>query len=165
LRGFGSRSWLTGLLDPVQVDGPHYFGGTAHQKGKMAKFVKTKVAHYSAEQKATLEKVIAAVSTDAQLDSQKSIDASDAANIKAGAAAFSGEINCADCHQFHNQDANADAPDLTGWGSREWLISFIGNPGLNRFYGAENDRMPAFLDKQILDANQIALIADWLRGN
>jgi ubiquinol-cytochrome c reductase cytochrome b subunit len=164
LKGFGSRAWLGGLLDPAYVDGPNYFGGTAHKKGKMVKFVKTKVAAYSPDQRAELTQVIAALSADAQLDSQKSLDATSASDIKAGAALFSGEINCADCHQFHTQDANADAPDLTGWASRDWLISFIGNPKQSRFYGDDNDRMPAFLDQHILDSDQIALIADWLRA-
>jgi len=165
LNGFGSREWLTGLLDPTQISGARYFGGTAHAKGKMPKFVKTKVSAFPSPQQADLRKIIAAVSSEAHLDSQKSEEAAEAAVMQAGTNLFRAEINCADCHQFHIPDANADAPDLTGWGSREWLTSLIGDPGQDRFYGASNDRMPAFLGKHILDAEQIGLLADWLRGN
>jgi ubiquinol-cytochrome c reductase cytochrome b subunit len=165
LKGFGSRAWLAGLLNPAEVSGPHYFGGTTHQKGKMSKFVKTKVSAFAPAQQADLRKVIAAVSAEAHLPAQKEMDAAGAADIAAGADLFRGEINCADCHQLRIPDANADAPDLTGWASRSWLISIISNPGEDRFYGAANDRMPAFLGKHILDEDQIALLADWLRGD
>jgi hypothetical protein len=33
-----------------------------------------------------------------------------------------------------------------------------------RFYGRRNDRMPAFEKDQILDAQAMGLLADWLRG-
>jgi ubiquinol-cytochrome c reductase cytochrome b subunit len=165
LKGFGSRAWLTGLLDAGQVAGPHYFGGTAHRNGKMIKFVKTKVARFSLEQQADLRHIIAAVSAEAHRPGQNSLDTAETAEIQTGTTLFSGAINCADCHQFHEPDANADAPDLTGYASRDWLVSFIGNPKQERFYGTENDRMPAFLDQHILDSEQIALLADWLRGD
>ena len=53
---------------------------------------------------------------------------------------------------------------VTGYGSRAWVIRFIGNPAHADFYGKSNDRMTAFADKQVLNAKQIALLADWLRG-
>jgi len=57
------------------------------------------------------------------------------------------------------------APNLTGYGSRKWLISFISNSAHPNFYGEKNDRMPAFAIDQILTPRAIGLIADWLRGS
>ncbi len=56
-------------------------------------------------------------------------------------------------------------PDLTGFGSRQWLTAFISNPKHESFYGAHNDRMPAFGADGRLTADEIGLIADWLRGD
>ncbi len=165
LNGFGSRAWLAGLLDPRQIDGARYFGATRFKDGRMAKFVKKKVAAYSANQRAQLAAVLVAVSAEAALKSQTAPDLAAAADIKTGAALFKDDLNCNECHQFHNKDADATAPDLTGYASREWLISFIGNPKQDRFYGERDDRMPAFAEQKILDAKQIALLADWLRGD
>ena len=52
---------------------------------------------------------------------------------------------------------------MTGYGSRDWLVTFITQPSHERFYGARNDRMPAFGKDQILDARALGLLADWLR--
>jgi mono/diheme cytochrome c family protein len=54
--------------------------------------------------------------------------------------------------------------------SRQWMIDFIRNPDHERFYGDNNDRMPAFAphaDPRLnqLDDKSIELIVDWLRGD
>jgi len=165
LAGFGSRAWLTGLLDPGRISTTNYFGGTKLKDGKMPKFVKKDVANYTAEQKAQLLKVIAAVSAEAGLKAQSAIDARDAGEIAEGRTLLRDAMKCTDCHQFKVPDADADAPDLTGYGSREWLVKFLANPAHPNFYGDHNDRMPAFGEKQILDAQSIGLLADWLRGD
>jgi ubiquinol-cytochrome c reductase cytochrome b subunit len=164
LKGYGSRAWLAGLLDPAQVAGIHYFGGTAWKNGRMPKYVKTKVAAFKPEKKASLVSVLAAVSAEAGLKAQVKMDAASAADIQAGRTSFGDVLTCGECHTFHNHDDNATAPDLTGYASREWLVSFIGDPSQDRFYGKGNDRMPAFAAKKILDAESIGLLADWLRG-
>jgi len=165
LKGFASREWLTGLLDPNRISTPHYFGGTKFADGKMAKWVKKNGPRYSSEQKEQLRKVIAAVSAEAKLKSQETLDARDTADISTGRALISGDINCTECHQFQKKDEEATAPDLTGYGSREWLITFISNPAHERFYGKRNDRMPAFGTEKILDARSIEMVVDWLRGD
>ena len=76
-----------------------------------------------------------------------------------------GTARCTECHRFYSQDEDATAPDLTGYGSRSWLIDFIGNPAHERFYGSRNDRMPAFGKEQRLDPQALGLLADWLRGD
>jgi ubiquinol-cytochrome c reductase cytochrome b subunit len=73
-------------------------------------------------------------------------------------------MRCTECHQFHKPNEDASAPELTGYGSRDWLIGILSDPRHERFYGKRNDRMPAFGSDQILDAASLRLIADWLRG-
>lgn len=164
LKGFASRAWLTGLLDPERVSSTNYFGGTKFHDGKMSKFVKKDVAAFAPEQKAGLGKVIMAISAEAQLKGQLAADQTDAAAIEQGRALIRDQLRCTECHAFHKPDEDATGPDLTGYGSRKWLINFISNSAHQDFYGTRNDRMPAFGSDQILSEQAIGLIADWLRG-
>ena len=166
LAGFGSRAWLAGLLDPKRIGTTNYFGATKHANGEMAvKFVQKKVAKYTPEQQEQLKKVIAAVSAEARLKSQAAADKRDAADINEGRTLLKDAMACSDCHQFRNKDDGATAPDLTGYGSREWLVKFLDNPGHPQFYGENNDRMQAYGEKGILNPQAIGLLADWLRGD
>jgi len=78
------------------------------------------------------------------------------------------DFTCTDCHRFHDKGQLGAAPDLTGYGSREWLIGIISDPAHKRFYGAKNDRMPAYAktpqtpDKNILTGRQVEMLAEWL---
>jgi ubiquinol-cytochrome c reductase cytochrome b subunit len=165
LKGFASRAWLAGLLDPEKASGTNYFGGTKFKEGKMVKFVKKDVAGFAAPEKEQLQKVIMALSAEAQLKSQKDADQRDTNAIVEGRTLLANEtMRCTECHQFQKKDEDATAPDLTGYGSREWLLAIISNPKHERFYGKRNDRMPAFNGDQILDAASLGLIVDWLRG-
>ena len=164
LKGFGSREWLTGLLDPERIGTTNYFGATRFRTGKMAKFVQEKVAKFTPEKKAQLQKVMVAVSAEAQLKSQLAADQRDAAVIEEGKALLRDVVSCTDCHQFRRKDEEATGPDLTGYGSRKWLINFITNPAHADFYGERNERMPQFGEDQILSEQQIGLVTDWLRG-
>ncbi len=164
LKGFGSRPWLAGLLDPEKISSTHYFGATKFKNGKMSKFVKKDIAKFSPEQKAGLQKVIAAVSAEAQLPAQSASDKLDQALIAEGQALFQGDMQCSECHQFRKKDEDATAPDLTGYGSREWIVGLLTDPGHPSYYGKSNDKMPAFGAKQMLDTHTMALLADWLRG-
>jgi ubiquinol-cytochrome c reductase cytochrome b subunit len=131
----------------------------------MAKFVKKDVSKFTSEQKEDLQILIAAASAEAELKSQRVMDEKDLEIITKGRELLKNGSPCADCHQFRTKDEDATGPDLTGYGSREWLIGLITNPGHIRYYGKRNDRMPAFGDERILDAQAIALVADWLRGD
>jgi len=165
LKGFAGREWLAGLLDPEKIAATNYFGGTKFKDGKMARFVKKDVAGFSADEKEQLKKVIIALSAEAQLKSQRDADQRETAVITEGRALLANDtMRCTECHQFRKPDEDASAPDLTGYGSREWLIGIINDPKHERFYGRRNDRMPAFATDQILDAQSIGLLADWLRG-
>ena len=149
----------------MRIVSSNYFGATKLANGKMVKFVKKDVAAYTPEKKAQLQKVIAALSAEAKLPSQSGTDAKDASDIAAGRDLLRGDINCTECHAFGKADEDATGPDLTGYGSREWLISFISNPAHSKFYGKRNDRMPRFAEEKILDEKSIGLITDWLRGD
>ena len=164
LKGFASRKWIEDLLDPAHIAGSNYFGGTKFANGKMVRFVKKEVAAYTPQQKDQLRKVIIALSAEAKLKSQAAADTKDASEIAAGRELIKADINCTECHAFGKPDEDATGPDLTGYGSREWLINFISNPAHPNFYGKRNDRMPKFADEKILDAKAIGLIVDWLRG-
>ena len=161
LKGFASRAWLAGLLDPAKVDSLHYFGGTAFKDGKMVRWVKKNATD---EKAGDLQKVVAALSAEAQLKAQLGPDKADAEIIQQGRALLTGAFACTECHSFGKKDPDATAPDLTGYGSRAWLVRFISDPAHGDFYGKRNDRMPLFAEKQILDATAIGLLADWLRG-
>jgi ubiquinol-cytochrome c reductase cytochrome b subunit len=164
LKGYGSREWIAGLLDPDRIASTNYFGGTKLHDGKMVKFVKKDIVGFSADQKEQLQKAIMALSAEAHLKSQATADEHDTADIAQGKTLISGDLRCTDCHQFGKKDEDATAPDLTGYASREWLVRFLNNPAHSDFYGKLNDRMPAFGQEKILTQDQIGLIADWLRG-
>ncbi|MHB1036312.1 MAG: cytochrome b N-terminal domain-containing protein [Pirellulales bacterium] len=168
---FGSRKWLVGLLDPKQVSGPNYFGNTKFKNAEMAGFVKDSIKSMEAEEKAELvQKLIPAVSSQAGLMSQRESDRKDAKQIAEGIELVKEVIGCVDCHRFQNKPGAGNAPNLTNWGSRQWIIDITANPKLKRFYSGENDRMPAFAEhptapeKNVLSQRDIGLIADWLRG-
>jgi len=166
LKGFASREWIAGLLDPARVDSPHYFGGSKQKTGKMVKFVKEDIAEFDAAQKAQLQKLIIGLSAEAGLKAQSAADTRDAVVIAEGRKLVSSTaMNCTDCHKFHAAGTeDPSAPDLTGYGSREWLLAFISDPSHARFYGERNDRMPAYGPDNILTAAEIGLVTDWLRG-
>src|SRR4051812_7200954 len=135
LKSFGSRQWLAGLLDPKQVDSMHYFGATKLKTGKMVKFVKKDVPDYD---KNDLNKVIAALSAEAQLPAQRQQDQLKVTPIKEGRQLLTkaDPIRCLDCHGFAGKESDeANTPNLSGYASRQWLIDFISNPGHERFYG------------------------------
>jgi len=164
LKGFATREWLAGLLDPARVATTNYFGATTHRSGKMVKFVNDRVSAFTPEKKEQLAKVIVAVSAEAGLPSQREADARDTALIDEGRTFFSEGVSCSNCHQFRTKDEEATAPDLTGYGSREWLIKFINDPSHPNLYGERNDRMPAYGRDGMLSEHEIGLLADWLRG-
>ncbi|MFM8358884.1 MAG: c-type cytochrome, partial [Verrucomicrobiota bacterium] len=165
LKGFGDRAWAAGILDPKRVATHAFYGGTRFAEGKMVKWVQGKLAKKLPAQADDLAKVVAALSAEAALPAQAALDRAESARIEEGRRLLRDEFSCTDCHQFRQPDADASAPDLTGWGSREWLVGVIRNPAHPRFYGSKNDRMPRFGEDGSLNPAQIGLLADWLRGD
>ena len=159
LKDFASREWLERLLIHDHYISPEYFGGTKFISGKMSKFLK-KLDESDAED---LAKVAATLSAQAQLPYQIEIDAQDTELIAKGEELLVDDFACIDCHQFVEPDDEASAPDLTGYGSKEWLTEIIADPAHDRFYGSKNDRMPSFGKDNKLTEFEIGLIVDWLR--
>ena len=172
LFGFASRRWLTGLLDPKQIVKPNYFGNTSHKKGDMVDFVTGALQEDKTWKKGELDSVVDALSAEAKLQAQQPADKADQATIKTGQTLIKDTDRCAQCHRFQGTAVPLGmAPDLTGYGSREWLTAFLGNPAHERFYGKDNDRMPAFAadaqhpEKNRLTAEEIGYLVSWLRGD
>jgi ubiquinol-cytochrome c reductase cytochrome b subunit len=173
---FASRRWLSDLFDPQKIASNQFFGGTRFAKGDMVRMVRR--AHDEAQdddEKSELReryrKLVLALSAEANLVSQRDADAADEAAISAGRELICGEMDCVSCHRFHQEGDLGSAPDLTGYGSRDWLLGMIGNPQHERFYNEEhNDRMPAFAkdpmqpQMNLLSPRELSQIVDWLRG-
>jgi ubiquinol-cytochrome c reductase cytochrome b subunit len=160
LRGFATQNWIAGLLDPKRVDSDEYFGNTKHHKGEMVDFVKGDLKNWPAKD---VEAVIAALAEEAKFDDATKPGEVELQRIEAGRKLMAdGDKGCAQCHRFHEHGDGR--PDLTGYGSAEWLMEFIAEPSHARFYpGEENDRMPNFGKDKLLTDGEIAQIAEYLR--
>ncbi len=174
LHGFGTAAWMRGLLDPKQVAGPAYFGNTAHKDDDMVNFVQNDLTDAATWKPADIEGVIAAMTAESGLTGSGGNAATKSPNdelVDRGRALVADGDRCGSCHTFRdNGVAAGSAPDITGWGSREWLVGIINDPTHERFYGDSNDRMPSFGRAEpgsapILTPRQVELIADWLRGD
>ena len=159
LHGFASRQWITGLLDKDKIVSPHYFGNTELKEGDMVTFVQDSMADLG---EGAAEKIAAALAAEAGYP----VSEKEQPLIEEGRALLQDEsIGCAMCHKFHDVGSLGTAPDLTGYGSREWIMGMIRDPGHEAFYGhldAERQKMPAFEGR--LSEETIGLIADWFRG-
>ena len=121
LHGFATRQWIAGLLNPKTILSPDYYGDTKLRSGDMPNFVKENLgSKLDEEEQKNLQKVIAALSAEAQLPSQRAIDARDAAIIEEGRRLLVDDFSCTDCHKFRDKGNLGNAPDLTGYGSAEW---------------------------------------------
>ncbi|HWC89016.1 MAG TPA: cytochrome bc complex cytochrome b subunit [Pirellulales bacterium] len=167
LYGFASRQWLRGLLSPDPQSGissPRYFGHTSHADGDMAGFVKGDLKKLKPQQ---IEQIVVALSAEAQLRSQAAEDAKDGATIAAGRKLI--QQQCTDCHKFHDAGELGSAPDLTGYGSYEWMLGMISRPESDRFYDGNNDRMPSSAafkepERNRLNPLELEMLVHWLRG-
>jgi ubiquinol-cytochrome c reductase cytochrome b subunit len=171
LHGFASRQWIAGLLDPKQIMTPKYFGNTKI-RGGMIDYVRNVLPGLTedAESKANLKKVIAALSAEAELPSQREADARDKELIEEGRKLLVDDFGCVDCHKFRDEGKLGTSPDLTGYGSKAWISAFTANPKSKRFYGNKNDRMPSYAEsddasKNLLSPRSLDTLSDRLRGD
>jgi ubiquinol-cytochrome c reductase cytochrome b subunit len=178
LYGFATREWFTRFLDPKRIVAPDVFGATKHVAGSMVKdFVLAELTELTPEQLKQRELIALALSAEAKLPAQRQIDevAVQDGSLEKGKAAVAVAIKdqaCTDCHKFHDQGDLGTAPDLTGYGSAEWLRAFIADPTHDRFYRKDgNDRMPAFAPNQedtsrnLLSNHDVDMLVRWLRGD
>ena len=167
LHGFGTLAWARGLLDPEQVAGPAYFGNTAHAEGDMVSYVTDDMTDADTWSGDQINAVAAALAAEAAVHGDEPLDA---ALVEQGRALMADEERCGMCHRAGDNETDLGAaPDLAGWGGRDWLVGIISDPNHERFYPETNDRMPSFGVAEEggvppLSDQQIGLIADWLRG-
>ena len=141
LAGYGTAPWIRGLLrNPADA---HYFGNTK-LKGmiKWAKSVQAKEADMSAAQKTEQEHqfdlIAQWLATHPRGKPQETTG-----DLAEGYKAFSQKRGgCISCHAFAGGGANS-APDLTGYGSAEWVRHMVMSPAHLKRYPATNE-MPAF---------------------
>jgi len=182
LHRFATAEWIAGLLDRKQIayapprdpqtgklqctptDRPRYFGGTEKLvKGDMVDFVKGNLREVRKDvgEKEFRTMIATLASEPARTPREKPSE-----EVKQAI----GDFTCFDCHHFHGENKAPVAPDFTRYGSTEWLVGIISNPADPRFYGKNNERMPAYAktpdapENNILSLRQIGILADWLRG-
>jgi ubiquinol-cytochrome c reductase cytochrome b subunit len=143
--GFGSRAWIAGMIHDPQDD--RYFGRTEIDD------MKSMDEKLSEEQKKAVVEFVYAEGAEAADATQP-----DKALVDKGAAVF--KDKCMDCHLYKGEGADTfDGPDMTGYGSREWLTKQITKP--EAIYG-ELNKMPAF--DEDLTVSDIQMVAIYLHG-
>ena len=172
---FGSYDWARGILDLEKITSPHYFGKTKFKDGDMVGFVKDTIGDQLkelkgdelAKYKRAMDDVALALAVEGGNATGQVADLNQ--RVEAGRVAMVDTFACIDCHKFRDNEGTTDAPDLTGYGSDEWLTAFLSDPAGERFYGKRNDRMPAFAPHPGDPANRLspedlAMLVSWLRG-
>lgn len=176
LYGFGTYDWVRGFLDPERIASEHYLGNTAMSEGDMVSTIVDLHDGVDGDDEGRqtlvdqLNKAARALSAEAQLPAQAAADEKHAADIAEGSELIAGDLSCTDCHRWHDNGDLGSAPDLTGYGSREWLGAMIANPEHERFYADNNDRMPAFAsdvqhsENNMLTPLELRMLVEWMRG-
>jgi ubiquinol-cytochrome c reductase cytochrome b subunit len=162
LYGFASADWIRGLLDPEQVGGPKYFGNNENfAEGDMVSYVQGDLEGYVEDLgQEKLDLLIQGLAAEATRSEPSDPDEA--------VVEVMGEFGCTDCHKFHEEGDLGYGPDLTGYGSQEWLTALISDPEGERFYPDTNDGMPAFYgqpdqpEANLLSRKQIEMLADFI---
>jgi ubiquinol-cytochrome c reductase cytochrome b subunit len=196
LFGFGTRKWIERLLDhgnwthveygqpepskdpKIAADTEHvdnykrqvfaeYFGATKHKSGDMATFLADNGKELLTPE--NRRQIAAALAFQGQRRPQRGEGKIDDKDVRAGIELIA--KNCTDCHRFGDDGSLGSAPDLTGYGSYEWMLGMISDPTHQRFYRDTNDRMPSFAknldhpEHNNVSVRELSLIVDWLRGD
>ncbi len=183
LFGFASKDWIAEFL--ANPTGDKFFGrldrsegGDEIKHGEMADWAADYVGPDGVLTAKHLQAVAALLAREANRpgDSpatneqiQLGVDIFSGAELKdhhGEVLEFDGE--CLQCHTLKAGDPDdegggEDAPILDGYGSKQWLMDFIRDPGAERFHGEANI-MPHF-DRTQLSDHDLALLVDWIRGD
>ncbi|MCS7306747.1 MAG: cytochrome b N-terminal domain-containing protein [Thermoguttaceae bacterium] len=163
LGGFGTPQQVRGWLDPERIQSPEYFGGTAFKNGAMVQTIKELFADLEGdelkEMQEHMDSIALMLAAEANLPHQQAALQQQKDRIEQGRKLF--YQNCASCHRFHGK-GTPSGPELTGYGSLQWLVEITANPASPKFYGSRNDRMPIF--EKELSPQQIELIARFIRA-
>ena len=182
LKDFGSREWITRVLidydtifKPLENAGDK---GKAILEGEMANWCKDNQKVLAdppnADSLKALVEFLAAQS--GRTDDEKPFDA---ALVAAGKEIFKGGVlksgslssSCVDCHAMKaagdneplGEGSGPGYPTLTGYAGRDWLKSFLRDPGHADFYGDKNTMM--VFDEKRLSEKELDLLVDWMVGN
>lgn len=167
LHGVGTAGWIAGFLDPQRVNSERYFGQTEFRDGDMVQHIEGLFADAGEEGADELVNILHAVA--AALAAEAAIETPDSALVSTGREAITSKVGCTDCHRFHEQGETGSAPDLTGYGSVDWLKQMVARPTGERFYSDRNDRMPEFAaddahpELNLMSPLEIDLLIRWLR--
>jgi len=172
---FGQREWIRGFItDPA---GPKHFGPTVNGafngepigkrfvEGQMAKWVKENVPNMKEKEVEAVVEFLVAQSH------RTDMAPADAELVKQGREFFEGgstavETGCLGCHEMKidgealGSSGLTPAPELTGYGSEEWLHDFLLNPGADRHYGKRN-AMPSY--KERISEKDFEILLRWMR--
>ena len=161
LAGFGTPEWVADFLrDPAAE---RFFGQTRHRDGIMVQWARKNIPLMT-------EREIEAVSAFVihHPDDAESV-AADPELMALGARVFSsgtpeGAQGCVMCHQLDHPEVSGSGmplgPDLTGYGSSDWLGGIIRDASQPRFYGSQNSGMPKFAHR--LRNQELQLLTHWI---
>ncbi|MFO1021929.1 MAG: cytochrome b N-terminal domain-containing protein [Planctomycetales bacterium] len=169
---FGSREWVSGVLK----DFKKHFEPTTHARfdgqevkdrftaGSMAEWSESNAKEMKPEDLAAIVEFIVDQSGVANPPTNPDLVAKGKKFFSDGSEEV--QESCATCHKLQPRGemkalgSGSGAPELTGYGSAEWLDSFISNPGDKRHYGKKN-AMPGFADR--LSRQDRKLLIDWMQ--
>ena len=179
LKGYASVGWLKGFFDKDQLAGmprvedlssanrPKYFGNTKFKNGKMIKFLRDDLKQLKQDVEGgnkAFDQLIETLAAESHRQPGTKPTKEQLQLFEDFTCTSSG------CHSIHGNGKIGAAPELTGYGSKQWLAGIISDPAHPRFYGQKNDRMPAYAksaDKpreNILSKRQVEMLAEWLQG-
>ena len=161
LKDFGTRAWLRGLLADPKDD--HYFGKVAQNKGMKRWRKKTKLTPKELDDIADFfTKYVVTTPADilpAEWESMERVQ------NHPGYAAFNKEGECKMCHVEWGAP-NDEAPNLFGWGSKQWITKMIHHPGGASLYGflEKTDQIPPFSDDQLTE-NDVNMMIKFIKND
>ncbi|MCL2346938.1 MAG: cytochrome b N-terminal domain-containing protein [Planctomycetaceae bacterium] len=185
------KHWIAGFLDKKRITSNDYFGGTAFRSGSMVGYVKDtlpetmgvindvireesgkdeKTYDFKSAEEA-LDRLVDLLVEEAKLDKPREMAGDLPKGIDEKRYELFTEFGCDEtgCHKFYGKGKIGQAPDLTGYMSREWLIGVIANSSAPAHYGTKNDRMPVYYVPgqagSTLTQQEVEMLADWLRGH
>ena len=166
LSGFASRPWLTEFLAAKGISSPKFFGNTRFKQKKMYGFSRRPSTISSPRRRNRWFRRSPRGRVEVAARCRRRRCERYCRRARSSSRRIAPIATPSIASRRHGQKG----PDLSGYGSHDWLIAIVGNPAHKRFYGKENDRMPAFAEsatdakKNVLSRQELELLVDWLRG-